>query len=196
MVSIITPCSRVYNLPLICKSIIDQGEPIEWVIVYDGNVVSEVDERIVMYVNSKIQLKLLIDYNNDPKTGNAWWLRNIGIDNATGDYLYFLDDDTVLHPNFCKTVKKVSTKLAILNQIGRSGELRFRNGLNFNMLNRLLIDTAQLYVKNGLGVYWGSSSNYYEEMVYLQNILSVIDPNSDITYIQEPLSYHNRLKVY
>ncbi len=83
LLSIITPCSRPYNLPTIYKSILDlKTDNVEWIVVFDGE---SVDKRILMYEqNIPIKLYNKVREIGDPMGG---MLRNIGIEHADGDYL-------------------------------------------------------------------------------------------------------------
>ena len=91
--SIITPCSRPYNLPTIYSSILEMNSSdIEWIIVFDT---IEIDKRILQY-EKNVPIKLFRTFREEGDN-YASRQRNVGIENATGDYLYFLDDDNLAH---------------------------------------------------------------------------------------------------
>jgi len=81
--SVITPVSRPELLPLVASSV--PGEA-EWVLVTDGP----------LEIPSGLRPHVLIE---GPKTGQWGDLqRQIGLEAATGSYIYFLDDDNLMLP--------------------------------------------------------------------------------------------------
>jgi len=189
-ISIITPCTRINNLPIILSRIENIGVATEWIIVYDENFVKEMDTKILMYPSVNTTIKLFLS-DNDPSSGNAWRLRNIGIDNATGDYLYFLDDDTVPHPNLYYGVKNYLYKydLIVFNQSRRGRTLK-----NDYFKHPHLIDTGQFLVARDKTTKWGPSTDYREERGYFSTLLGSISKDK-IIYLQIPLSYYNHLSI-
>jgi hypothetical protein len=95
MLTIITPCFRQQNLPKLYDSIkFDQVT--QWIIVYDTS-------------NNRSYTKL---YTDHPKilevtcdggiSGNPQ--RNYGLNLVQDGFIYFLDDDTIVHPTFWSIV--------------------------------------------------------------------------------------------
>ena len=92
-ITIITPSYRIDNLKKI-KEHINFDYVNEWIIVYDGNKVAENPK---LFDHAKIKEYILKD-----ETGHWGNLqRNYALDNIsiTDTYLYFLDDDNIIHPN-------------------------------------------------------------------------------------------------
>lgn len=199
--SVITPCSRVENLPIILKSLEKQPIEIEWVIIYDGIKLSmkDVDTRILWYSSGNIGIVMDLFENNDPSTGNAWRLRNRGIELATGDYLYYLDDDNIMHPEFGNTLgyklkNNTNAEVLIFNQyVFSSGGAVTRHGINLNFENPGIIDTGQLVVSNKLKARWEASSDYMEEKKYVKNLFDEVSKDK-IIYINSPVTYRNYLR--
>ncbi len=96
MLNIITPVSRPQFLEIIYHSIESTVTiPWKWYTVIDSIVVKEIIEplsnnHIVEYCNKKV--------NNFTDWGNS--CRNVGLDLVKDGWVYNLDDDNILHPNF------------------------------------------------------------------------------------------------
>ena len=97
---IITPSYRVKKLPKILKSI-NFNYISEWIIVYDG---SKIDENFKQFNNHNKIVELFFRSNNNEVQGNAQ--RNLGLNYIDKKYpnenmfVYFLDDDNIIHPRF------------------------------------------------------------------------------------------------
>lgn len=188
MISIVTPCSRVHNLPAILRSIENGNGIFEWVIVYDKKFFSAPDTRVLMYSNETVAIKLLLGDNPSADDGVAWRLRNIGIDNATGDYICFIDDDNILHNGLYYEVSKNNSSVLVVNQYSTTGTLRLRQNGRYDF-----IDTAQIVVRNGLRSRWDKSVRCREEEVYFNNLVNEVGENN-IAYSKIPASYYNYLR--
>ena len=108
-VSIIIP---VYNVALYIerciKSVMSQtynGE-IECILVNDASPDDSIDiaERLIANYNGPIQFRIL---NHEHNRGQSA-ARNTGIDDATGDYIYFLDSDDEITPD---CIEKMSSPI-------------------------------------------------------------------------------------
>jgi hypothetical protein len=96
--TIITPCSRIHNLPALYESI-EFDKINKWIIVYDTTVnsfcPSFLSHTQIIEVDCKSSLNGVV--------GNTQ--RNYGLSLVEDDnYIYFLDDDNIIHPNFWKHV--------------------------------------------------------------------------------------------
>ena len=97
--TIITPSYRVNNLKKIKESLnfdyIDR-----WIIVYDGSKVNNQN----LFTDNKISEFV---YTGDGIDGNPQ--RNYALSQITNDdtYIYFLDDDNLIHPNLYKLLDVV-----------------------------------------------------------------------------------------
>lgn len=192
MLSVITPCSRIYNLPIILNSLNNLNTWVEWIIVYDKNFINEPDSKILMYSTYKIKIKLFVKENNT-SNGNAHILRNYGMEQATGDYLYFLDDDNLVLPNLYSGVKDYLFKynLLIFNQIRKNKVVSIKS---IDEINN--VDTGQFIVRNNIKSKWGPSYNdYREERVFLNELIKEI-PKEKIIFLPLTLSYYNKLNLF
>ena len=98
-ITIITPCSRIHNLPMLYESIkFDKIH--KWIIVYDTTVNS--------YCHSFIHSEQIIEVDCKSSlngvVGNTQ--RNYALSLVEDDnYIYFLDDDNIIHPDFWKIIE-------------------------------------------------------------------------------------------
>lgn len=90
--TIITPCSRPQNLPAMAESIKPGRSMFDviWLIVFDNK---ECTESVV---------------------GN--YQRNCALEAITDGWVYFLDDDTIIHPEFFAELAKVNSRAVAFEQ--------------------------------------------------------------------------------
>lgn len=93
MLTIITPCGRPENLPLLEKSL--DLERVRWLIVYD----TKNGPFTRRYDNPRITE---IGHPTPPGGCAGHAQRNKGLAHVVEGFIYFLDDDTVMHPDFWK----------------------------------------------------------------------------------------------
>jgi len=101
--TIITPCYRIKNLQTIFESLnFDYIE--EWIIVYDGDKI--IKNPYIFKDNSKISE--YVCYNINSNYGNCQ--RNYGMDSIKNrdTYIYFLDDDNIIHKNLYLLLKNLN----------------------------------------------------------------------------------------
>jgi hypothetical protein len=119
MLNIITPCKRLENLKQVSKSI-PVASDILWILVLDY-------ERPIP-IDIQYNGKLMVIYGNYNKCNWGHFQRNLGINYCQPGHIYFLDDDTILHPEVYKQYKMIEgIKLLIIgNQYLKNGRLRFK----------------------------------------------------------------------
>lgn len=91
---LVTPCSRPQNLPKIKESI---NFPCKWWIVFDA------EEILKTEIEKSDDIELLCIKHKS--SGNAQ--RNLALDNITDGYVYFLDDDNLMHSDFYKYTEDI-----------------------------------------------------------------------------------------
>ena len=99
--SIITPYYKTFEYTKkLAKSLESQlTDEVEWIIVDDGTHDNRLD-----YFNAKV-----IHLSNN--SGNPSIPRNIGLDNAKGEYISFIDSDDDVEPNYVeKILEKIKEK--------------------------------------------------------------------------------------
>ena len=98
MIYIITPCARPQNLLTIQKSI---PKECVWVIVYDAIVNNP------LFVEGAINLKSSF-FAIDPSGGKGHVNKNLVLNTLVfndDDWIYILDDDNLIHPDWYASVK-------------------------------------------------------------------------------------------
>lgn len=92
--SIITPYYKTLNETLELAKILEPQltKEVEWIIVDDGCSEKELDN---------IKAKVI---HLDKPSGNASKPRNVGLDNAKGEYIAFIDSDDKVSPDYVKTI--------------------------------------------------------------------------------------------
>lgn len=101
MISIITPCSRPENLKYIAKSI-DFSKIDKWYVMYDTSKGQTYSKQFLD--NPKVEEHFVSD--DLPQETKRWGhhQRNIAIDLIKDGYIYMLDDDNLLHPDFLNSL--------------------------------------------------------------------------------------------
>lgn len=92
--TIITPCSRPENLVKMANTI---PEGVRWIVVFD----MEPLPLIMAVIPSNCEYYFLKNHSM------GYPQSNIGIEMVKDGYLYFLDDDTFLHPNLIQTMESI-----------------------------------------------------------------------------------------
>lgn len=191
--SVITPCSRPHNLPTIYKTLLDLNGDVEWIVVFDGDI----DDRIKMYEEESVPIYL---FNKYREIGDSYasMLRNIGIENARGDYLYFLDDDNLVHPFLYRKIQAHTRNkkypLLIFNQFSIRKERRISN-FDLKKNRGGYIDTAQIVVSKECGSRWDNSEPYFDEYPYITKLIKEVGEDN-ILWVDRCYSYRNYLRRF
>ena len=180
--SIITPCIRPENLMRIKESIpFDYVH--EWIIVYDESKVARQhlfqDDRIKEYGCKGYSI-----------VGNIQ--RNYGLDQITGDtYVYFLDDDTIMHPDLATLLQTIEPgHLYTFDQQRSIKEFPYTDCLKGNKIEMFGIDTAMCLIDSSLckNIRW-ETDEYAADAIFIAECYSS-QPNAWI-YVDRVLSYYN-----
>ena len=100
-ITIITPCSRSHNLPMLYESIKFDNIN-KWIIVYDTTV----NSYRPSFIHNKQIVEIDCNSSLNGVVGNTQ--RNYGLSFVEDDnYIYFLDDDNIIHPDFWKITKEL-----------------------------------------------------------------------------------------
>jgi len=189
--SIITPCSRPYNLPAVYSSILEMGtNDIEWIIVYDN---IDIDERILMY-EKDVKIKL---FKSIREVGDnyASRQRNIGIENACGDYLYFLDDDNLAHRYLYSKMNIYGNgnNIITFNQFTIKWERKL-SSFDIKKFKITELDTAQFLVPRKYKTRW-THRPLIEEYDYICDLIEEVGYDN-FFYIDRLYSYRNYLRRF
>jgi glycosyltransferase involved in cell wall biosynthesis len=194
MLSIITPCSRPNNLPIIYSSLLELDCDVEWIVVYDSTVI---DERIRMYEKDSVPIKLHSTVRGYGKGGTQ---RNKGLDVCSGDWIYYLDDDNTICSNIMKIINYCGRddSILIVNQISELGQKKIgRFDIN-KVQHKGYVDTSQMVIPKTLKSYrWFDCETItkYEECYYINNIFSNIGYDKHV-WVDGVYSYRNSLRKF
>lgn len=195
--SIITPCTRPYNLPVIYKSLLNSNfffDSTEWIIIYNNEFI---DERIKVYEEETIKIVLgkYIKTKEDTSVGSG--VRNEGLKYVTGDLIVYLDDDNIIHPDFFDYISKhfENDKILIFNQFNdKFSGARLPSVFSINNIVPGYIDTAQIIVPSLYKhIFWPITRNGTDEYTYLINLLNYVGVNK-IKWVNEVITYRNYIK--
>ena len=180
-VTIITPCLHPENLIKIRKSIrFDLIQ--QWIIVYDGNRVDE-NPNLFEYDINRDTIKEHIT-KGDGDFGNS--LRNHALEciQDQDTYVYFLDDDTIIHPDFYQLLPILDkNKIYTFNE---------QNRLVGNEITPFRIETPMCLMHYSLckNIKWGS-----QDMTGGNYITECYDKNNENwIFVNNNLCYYGALK--
>ena len=178
-ITIITPCTRVENLEKIKESI-NFDRISEWIIVYDSESSNNFfnDPKISEYSCK----------SHESISGNAQ--RNYALERVKNEnsYLYFLDDDNLVHPGIFE-LSLIPNKIYTFNQT---------DGMRGKIIRVGYIDSAMFMVYFPLvkGLRWNLKV-YEADGIYIQDCYKFNKSNWE--HINKDLCYYNKLfkgKVY
>jgi hypothetical protein len=179
--NIITPCSRPQNLLTISRSINIPRENYRWIVVFDGD---EVPDEYIIPENCEIYA------HKDPESisGNAQ--RNFAIDMVNEDYVYFNDDDTVIHPLLWGNISNLEEDFISFDQETQNRALRLK-GDNI-ALHRVdshnFITSRQLIGNTRFDLKKYDADGYFA--------IECFDKAKTKSYIPKVLSTYNSLRWY
>ena len=137
---LITPSTRFKNLKVIFKSI-NWNYISRWIVVYDKKII----HKNPFFFKKNKKITELTNFNSTSIKGASQ--RNLALRYLTkkkikNSYLYFLDDDNIIHPNFYKICKKIKNeKIYTFNQ-----QVKIRSIRKGNKIKLGFIDTAMFLV--------------------------------------------------
>jgi glycosyltransferase involved in cell wall biosynthesis len=185
-ITLITPSIRPENLLKIMDSI--RFEYInKWIIVYDG---SKIVENPKLFINDKIEEHI---YKGDGISGNPQ--RNYALDllKDTDTYLYYLDDDNIIHPELYNLLDNIEDdKMYTFNQQRPDNIFPFKTLLKGNDIALFNIDTAMMLIDYNLckDIRW-VADKYNADGLYITECYT---KNKDKwIYIDKLMAYYNPL---
>lgn len=194
VLTIITPCCRQANLPFIYQSIkLDLID--KWYIVYDTSNNRHYQK---IYNDPKI---IEIECDDIGVVGHPQ--RNFGMNLVKEGFIYFLDDDNIIHPDFWEVVGELDTNYfytwdQLRNKQGDDSDWAlFSNEkgrvLKGNVLKVQKIDTAQFIVPKHMVEYLRWKVNDYRADGYFIENVDILNPGSH-KYIPKVLCFYNYLE--
>jgi len=137
MLYIITPCYRQCNIPKIYNSI-NFDKIHKWIIVYDTSNDRKYEK---LYENDEKIIE--VECNDEGIYGNPQ--RNYGMIFADNGFIYFLDDDNIIHPNFWRIIDLLDddSKFYTFDQLR---DIKNESILHGNTIGVGTIDTAMFII--------------------------------------------------
>ena len=182
-ITIITPCIRPDNLAKIKKSI-NFDYINEWIIIYDKKYIKNQhlfeDDKIKEY-----------EFLGSGISGNPQ--RNYGLDNISNinTYVYFLDDDNIIHPNLYKLLDIIEdNKIYTFNQKRPDNVFPYKELLLGNKIEIGEIDSAMFLVDYNLckNIRW-IPDKYVADGIFIVECYS--ENRDKWIYIDELIAYYN-----
>jgi hypothetical protein len=183
--TIITPCIKQENLDTI-KNSIDFTKNLLWIIIYDTT-------------NKKFEHKYndvpkIVEYDYSDTTGTSGNpQRNFGLDKVKNGFIYFLDDDNLVHPDLYTIINTLEdNKIYTFNQDRPEDIFPFTNNLKGNKIELCKIDSAMFLIDFKLckDVRW-NPYKYFSDGIYISEIYS--QHKNKWVYIDQTLSYYNKV---
>jgi len=193
-VYIITPSSRAENLHIIKKSI-NFNKIYKWIIVYDvkhfntKKKLFKENRRIVelfhkdhLSVSGNSQRNFALDYLSKKKDKNL--------------FIYFLDDDNIIHKNLYKIIEKITErKIYTFDQLRKSkmyfnGKFQYIKILKGNVIKKGVIDSAMFLADFSLvsTIRW-NKKKYEADGEYI--VKCFLKNKKFHEYISQTSSYYN-----
>lgn len=182
---IITPCSRPYNLMEVGKSI-PLDIPCKWWIIFDMDGENLVlPERFIKETKVETKFKCL----KGGVSGNLQ--RNYALDKINDGWVYFLDDDNIIHPNFEKAYKSLVLTDYKGMIFGQQLETQKRIPRP-DYIKTCFVDQAQFILKRELIGDLRYIQRYEADGIFIETLYK--KHSEEILITEEILSYYNKLK--
>ena len=180
MINIITPCSRPDNLIELFDSI---NFPCTWYIVFDAN---DAEFSKILW-NNKL---FLFDWIKPFAIKGGKWgnrQRNFALDLIKDGYVYFLDDDTTMHPDFYPTISSLQNDFIQFDQCYPNGEKRLGGKIRLKQ-----VDSGNVLIHTSLigTLRWETEPRYADYLFINEAYNKAKNP----VYIPKVLSIYNSLK--
>jgi hypothetical protein len=185
-ITIITPSCNIKNLPMLYYSIkFDKIN--KWIIVYDTTK----DSYCHIFSNHNQIVEVDCKSSLNGIVGNTQ--RNYGLSLVDDDnFIYFLDDDNIIHPDFWKIIDKLEhDTIHTFNQYREKNNLD--NILLGNKIELNCIDTAMYIIhKNMIGDIKWQEDLYEADGKFISDIF--LTGKYKQIYFYNSFSYYNYLK--
>lgn len=184
-INIITPCSRITNLETISKSINIPWRVYRWLVIIDAHKPAVLP---TLPANAEVYY-----FKDDSVCGHGQrnyalnLLKELKTPKHMDPFVYFLDDDTTLHPDLYTEMKDLTNDFIHFNQVNKNGTHRIGGQVKVNH-----IDTGSAVIKLSLvqDLKWKTdiynADGYFMEACFAKAKTPI--------YIPKPLSIYNGLQ--
>ncbi len=173
VINIITPCARPENLKALAQSINMPKAAYKWWVVFDLDPSQVKSSDIPQYATPL--------YHRNPKSVVGHAQRNHALDQIKSGYVFFLDDDTIIHPDLYITVNHLPHDFIHFDQAHADGTKRIGGKVEVNhidtgsaMATRELIGNTRFRTDlyNADGYFWKAISQKAKSPHYIPKLLS------------------------
>lgn len=183
---IVTPCSRPQNLPAIYQSILQFKAKtkldVEWIVIFDGAVPPNLPDLGDTHIlGLELHGKCVVGVQQ----------RNLSLELFDDGYLYYVDDDNILHPDFYLIERYLNENILILDQVAKNGRRRVAKHKNVRVGR---IDTAQFVIYRPLVKKERFLLVYEADGMFITDLLNSHSENFLYLNSQHGLSYYNYLR--
>lgn len=194
--NIVTPCSRPKNLQLLLDSIRIANNlnlfEIKWYIVFDAETIPESQNLNPQDYPSGLKIQLNCYKNSESISGNGQ--RNFALEQITDGFVYFLDDDNLMHPDLLTTIWNQIQLRG--EEIGIVGNQLFSEEIIRSAARHLVkpgsIDIAQLCIhKNLIGNKKWPLAFYDADGKFISNIYTL--HYQKFVFVEKVIAYYNKL---
>lgn len=180
---IVTPCSRPQNLEKLRESIqFDNESFVYWVIIYDT--------RHMPFIKRYENVPKIIELECRDEGIVGHQIRNMALNIINYGYIYFLDDDTVLHPHFWNIINndfKSEVVIYTFNLLYQNGSVL--RGHNPSLRN---IDMSQIiFSKKIVKDLRFDVNNYCGDGIFIETLYEQNKEN--VRFINSVGAYYNWL---
>ena len=178
--TVITPCSRPENLPTL-RSSIDFGIVTRWIVVHDCQA-----KPFVKKLPDDDKIQEVPCYFRS-KSGNG--PRNLGLSMVHEGFVYFLDDDNVVHPKFWSCIVPLLKPSSIA-----TFDMQYGNGtvLRGSDPRPQRIDTAMCAFDRALCTFEWDLNEYIADGIFIEKLVK--QNAAKWSYIPIVAAYYNRLR--
>ena len=180
MLTIITPCCRPENLSKLYDSIhFDKVH--KWIIVYDTSK----DRTYIKQYKSYPKI-LELECNTEGSAGHPQ--RNYGIGHVENGYIYMLDDDNIIHPNFWNIYDSFEPEKFYTFDQKRGNDILLGNNIQLDKIDTAMFIVHKTHVNDLL---W-QEDKYNADGIF---IVELYNKNKHLhVYINTIACYYNYLR--
>ena len=182
MIHIITRCSRPENLYRIYKSIFYKDFFVRWYIIFDTSKSKDYSKFIID--DSRIEY-----YYEDIGSYKLGYSLKYNIKG----YIYYLDDDNIIHPDLYYNIEKYlnDKNILVFEQIGND---RTNYELSLENVIESRVDLAQFMIHSDFlnNDELFSDDSYFSDSILLEKLKNIY--SDKFIFIKKKLSYYNYLK--
>lgn len=186
LINIATSCSRPQNLHSIFKSI---NFTCKWYIVFDYKK----ENLNINNLNFLFKDWIILDYLEEKPWGYPQ--KNFIINKIQDGFIYFLDDDNLIHPLFYKTTIKIINENKNVKAIFYSQKLdnNVTRKVHHESVRAFSIDQAQFLLHRSLIAEKRYGNEHHADGNFIESIYKENNKNIFYFYNENDITFYNKL---